>query len=432
MKSVWTDTVQMPKFEQLSGDKTTDVLIIGGGIAGLLCAHALQRAGVDYILVEANEICSGITKNTTAKITAQHGLCYDKMIRRFGVHKAKLYLTAQEHAIQKYKRLAEKIPCDFQEKRSYVYSLRDRAVLEREMAALHQLGRRAELVEHLPLPFQTAGAVCMDRQAQFHPLLFLKGIAQGLNIYEHSRVRELVGCTAHCAGGTVCAKKIIVATHFPFLNKHGSYFIKMYQSRSYVLALENAAVPDGMYIDASGKGLSFRGYENLLLLGGGSHRTGKQSCAFQTLSDIAKKYYPGATEKYRFATQDCMTLDAVPYIGQYSANTEHLYVATGFHKWGMTTAMVAAEILCDMVRGRKNQYAEVFSPSRSILRPQLAVNAAEAIMGMASFSKKRCPHVGCALKWNAQEHTWDCPCHGSRFTRDGKLIDNPATGDLKN
>ena len=227
------------------------------------------------------------------------------------------------------------------------------------------------------------------------------------------------------------AEKIIVATHFPFINKHGSYFLKQYQHRSYDLALENAPNVHGMYVDEAQKGMSFRNYQNLLLIGGGDHRTGKQGGNWQELSNFAIRYYPNAKEKYRWATQDCMTLDSVPYIGQYSKHTPNFYVATGFNKWGMTSAMVAGMILTDMVMGKENPNAEVFSPSRSILRPQLAVNAFEATVNLLTPSQKRCPHLGCALKWNGKERSWDCPCHGSRFTENGVLIDNPATGNLK-
>lgn len=231
--------------------------------------------------------------------------------------------------------------------------------------------------------------------------------------------------------GTITADKIIVATHFPFLNKHGSYFLKMYQSRSYVMAFEQAPQVDGMYVDEAQKGLSFRNYKDLLLIGGGDHRTGKQGGNWKELAEFAGKYYPGAKETYRWAAQDCMTLDGVPYIGHYSGHTPELYVATGFHKWGMTSSMVSAGILADLVLGKENPCADIFSPSRSMLHPQLIANAFEAVMNLLTPTGKRCPHMGCALKWNPQEHSWDCPCHGSRFTEDGKLINNPATGDLK-
>lgn len=414
----------------MNRDMHTDVLIIGGGMAGILCAYQLHQAGVPYVLVEAETICGGITKNTTAKITSQHGLIYDQLIRRFGVEGAGMYLNANESALNTYRGLCADIDCDFEEKDAFVYALNDPEKIEKELAALQKLGYPAELAETLPLPFPVAGAVKFPHQAQFNPLKFVAAIAPGLNIYEHTKVQELTDYGAVTNHGTITAKKTIVATHFPFINKHGSYFLKLYQHRSYVLAVENVPNVQGMYVDEAQAGMSFRNYKDLLLIGGGDHRTGKQGGNWQELSDFTLRYYPNAKEKYRWATQDCMSLDGVPYIGQYSRHTPNFYVATGFNKWGMTSSMVAATILTDLVMGKENPNAMVFSPSRTILRPQLAINAFEATVNLLTPSRKRCPHLGCALKWNPQEHSWDCQCHGSRFTEDGTLIDNPATGSL--
>lgn len=431
VKSIWIDSGSLPKFERLNSSIRTDVLIIGGGMAGLLCAYMLKQAGVDYVLAEATTIGGGITKNTTAKITSQHGLIYHKLIKRFGAEQAALYLQANQAAIGKYKELCATIDCDFEQKPSYVYTLGDSQKLDDELAALQALHFPAQFTKELPLPFPVAGAVCFPGQAQFHPLKFAGAIAPCLNIYEHTPVRELHGCKAITDYGSIEADKIIVATHFPFVNKHGSYFLKMYQHRSYAIALEHASDVHGMYVDDAQTGLSFRSHNGALLIGGGSHRTGKRGGNWQELQTFAARYYPGAVELCRWATQDCMTLDDVPYIGHYSKNTPNLYVITGFNKWGMTTAMAGAMLLADLVAGRENPYAGVFTPSRSILRPQLALNAIAAVTNLLTISKPRCPHMGCALKWNRTEHSWDCPCHGSRFAQDGQIIDNPATGDLK-
>lgn len=431
MISVWSDTSELPHFESLKKNIKTDVLVIGGGLAGVLCSYMLAENGIDYVLVEANKICGGITRNTTAKITSQHGLIYNKLIREFGVERAQMYLKANEAAIEKYRMLCKNIDCDFENRDSFVYSMNNAKKIEEELTALNKIGFSAEFADKLPIPLATAGAVKFKNQAQFNPLKFISSIARNLNIYENTRIRQLTKHTAITDRCKITAKKIIVATHFPFINKHGSYFLKMYQHRSYVIALDGAAQINGMYVDESENGMSFRNYKNLLLIGGGGHRTGKQGGDWQELKSFAQIYYTGAEEKYRWATQDCMTLDRVPYIGQYSKNTPDFYVATGFNKWGMTSSMVSAMILADMVTGKKNPYAAVFSPSRTILRPQLAVNAFEAVTNIMTISQKRCPHLGCSLNWNPQEHSWDCPCHGSRFTEDGRLIDNPATGNLK-
>ncbi len=186
-----------------------------------------------------------------------------------------------------------------------------------------------------------------------------------------------------------------------------------------------------MYVDENRTGLSFRNYGGLLLLGGRGGRTGKKCGGWEELSRFAREKYPRSKEVCRWAAQDCISLDGIPYIGRYSAGTSDLYTASGFNKWGMTGSALSAMLLSDIITGKKNEYEELFSPSRSILRPQLAVNAFEAASNLLTFSKKRCPHLGCALKWNSAEHSWDCACHGSRFTENGRVIDNPSNGNLR-
>lgn len=430
MNSVWADTSKPPVFPALAGNLTTDVLIIGGGMAGILCAYMLSQAGIDYVLVEADRICRGVSGNTTAKITSQHGLVYHKLLRRFGPEKARMYWEANQDALDRYRHLCSGIDCDFEEKDNFVYSLDRPDKIDKELAALDQLGFPGEYAGKLPLPFSVAGAVKFPKQAQFHPLKFIGAVAQGLNIRENTRVLAYDGRAVITDHGTVTADKIIVATHFPMFNKHGAYFLKLYQHRSYVLAVDGAPDIDRMYVDEADDGFSFRNYGSLLLLGGGGHRTGKPSAGWAELSALSNLHYPGSKEVCRWATQDCMSLDGVPYIGQYAKGTPNLYVATGFNKWGMTSSMAAARILCDMVQGKDSPYASVFSPSRTALRPQLALNGLEAAANLLTLSRPRCPHMGCALKWNGQERSWDCPCHGSRFAEGGTLLDNPATGDL--
>lgn len=429
MKSIWI--TEKPKFPRLEDDIKADVLIIGGGITGILCAYKLKQSGVDCVIAEADEICGGVTQNTTAKVTLHHGAIFSKMLDRFGVENTALYLKANEKALLEYKKLCREIDCDFKEVSSFVYSLNDRAKIEKEVYALNKAGIRAYFTKDLPLPFEVEGAVEIKNQGQFNPLKFAYSIARDLNIYENTRVIKLTPDGAITEKGKIKAERIIVATHFPFINKHGSYFLKMYQYRSYVLALSNAPQVNGIYVDENEKGLSFRDYGDFLLLGGGGHKTGKKGGSWAELTAFAKLNYPNAEEAFKWATQDCETLDSIPYIGQYSKNTPELFVATGFNKWGMTSSMVAANILTDLIKGKQNQYERVFSPQRSILRPQLLVNGAEAIINLLTPTAPRCPHLGCALKYNPYEHSWDCPCHGSRFSETGELLDNPATGNIK-
>ena len=429
MDSLWKQSICRPAFPPLEGDASTDVLIIGGGMAGLLCANALREAGIEHLLIEADTICGGVTGCTTAKITLQQGDLYHHLLQTKGEEQARLYLAATRAAMQRYHTLCQRIDCDYLQTDAWLYTTQSTDLLDKEEAALNKLGVATRRSRQLPLPMPVHDALCVPDQAQFHPLKFAFALAQGLRIHEHTAALAYDGTGVQTNRGHIRARRIVVCTHFPIFNKHGGYFLKLYQDRSYVLALKGAEPVHGMYLDACG-GLSFRDAGEYLLLGGGSHRTGKQGGGWAALEAFARQHYPNATVWMRWATQDCMSLDGIPYVGRYSATTHDVYVATGFHKWGMTGSMMAALLLRDLLEGRSVPLAGVLDPGRSMLHPQLFLNGLEAVKNLLRPSRPRCPHMGCALQWNAQEHTWDCPCHGSRFTAAGKLLENPATGDL--
>lgn len=476
MKSVWSESCKFRKREALNKDIKTDVLVIGAGIAGILTAYMLKQKGRDVVLIDAAEIASGNTKNTTAKITSQHDLIYSKLITEFGEEKARQYAKANELAIKKYKEIIEdkRIECDFEEKSAYVYSLNEVDVLKEEAKVAKNLGIDAEFVQEVNLPFKIKGAVKFNNQAQFNPLKFLKGISNELVIYENTRALEIKENLVVTSGGNITANNIVVDTHYPIMNAPGYYFMKMHQERSYVLALENTSEIDGMYIDLNKEGYSFRTYNNLLLLGGISHRTGEneEGGSYDELRKVAKKLYPKAKEKYYWSAQDCMTIDGIPYIGRYSSETPNIYVATGFNKWGMTSSMVSAMIISDMILEKENDFSEIFSPRRfdlslsinniandlietakNFIAQKVSIPSSEiehiknghgGIIeyngekvgvyknkeGKEFFVSTKCTHLGCQLSWNADELTWDCPCHGSRFDYKGRLIGSPATKDL--
>ena len=476
MKSVWSESCKFRKREALNKDIKTDVLVIGAGIAGILTAYMLKQKGREVVVIDAAEIASGNTKNTTAKITSQHDLIYSKLIAEFGEEKARQYAKANELAIKKYKEIIEdkRIECDFEEKPAYVYSLNEVDVLKEEAKVAKNLGIDAEFVQEANLHFKIKGAVKFNNQAQFNPLKFLKGISNELVIYENTRALEIKENLVVTSGGNITANNIVVATHYPIMNAPGYYFMKMHQERSYVLALENTSEIDGMYIDINKEGYSFRTYNNLLLLGGISHRTGEneEGGSYDELRKVAKKLYPKAKEKYYWSAQDCMTIDGIPYIGRYSSETPNIYVATGFNKWGMTSSMVSAMIISDMISEKENDFSEIFSPRRFDLSLSINNIANDLIEtaknfiaqkvyipsseiehiknghggiieyngekvgvyknkeGKEFFVSTKCTHLGCQLSWNADELTWDCPCHGSRFDYKGRLIGSPATKDL--
>lgn len=429
MRSIWR-TAPMPQFPPLNGDAKTDVLIIGGGMTGILCARLLTDAGVDCLLLEADTVGSGVTGDSTAKVTAQHGLFAAELVHQLGRDRAYRVVSAWRRAGDAFARLCAGLDCDYTTADSCVYSRSDRELLDRELAALESLGVPVWFRQHLPLPFRTSGGVVFPGQAMFHPLKFLAQLSQGLNIREHTRVETLHDHTAITSRGCVTADHIVVATHFPFLNRHGGYFTRLYQERSYVLALENAPTVGGMYIDADETGLTFRDYGDLVLVCGGGHRTGKHSGGWRPLREFVRRYWPQAKEVAAWATQDCRTLDGLPYVGAYSRRVPHVLVATGYETWGMTGSMAAAQVLTETLQGREHPCASLFTPQRPMPLPQLAVNGMEAALDMITPLPKRCPHLGCALRWNRAEHTWDCPCHGSRFDSSGKLLQGPAQHSL--
>ncbi|MGI5970942.1 MAG: FAD-dependent oxidoreductase [Oscillospiraceae bacterium] len=433
MNYLWTENIEMPHFPELKGDITTDVLVIGGGMAGVLCARSLRDKGVECVLAEAKTIGCGITRGTTAVLSAQHDTLYTDLVKKAGSVKAKQYLDANLQAVERFRAMSRDIDCDFEDRPSIMYTQGDASTLKTEALIVNRLGFPAEFITKTPLPIEITGAVKYPGMAQFHPLKFLAGAVKGLNIYENTFVHDVRGTTAYTRKGKISAKKIIIASHYPFINRRGLYFMKLYQTRSFIIVLENAGDVGATYVGTADGSIYFRNYKNLLIVGGGDHRTGTKvkSGGFARVNEFVSRYYPEAEKKYVWATQDCMSLDGVPYIGNYSPAMPNIYVATGFNEWGMTSSMVAAEILSDMITGIDNQFAPVFDPHRSMLKTQLFINLGETLLNFVMPVSKRCTHLGCSLKWNEAERSWDCPCHGSRFDERGKLIDNPAMRDAR-
>jgi glycine/D-amino acid oxidase-like deaminating enzyme len=328
----------------------------------------------------------GITANTTAKLTSQHGLLYNYLTNNFSKDFAKKYLEANEEGIKLAKNIIEKenIECDFEKQDAYVYTniKTELKKIKEEVDTVHVLGGDTEFVTKLELPLDVLGAIKFKNQAKFHPLKYLISILNYLektncNLYENSKVIDVKkkdnGYDVITENYKVSSKYVIIATHYPIVNFPGIHFLKMYQDRSYVIAIETKEkLFDGMYISSKSPGYSFRTVKyndkELLLIIGGAHKTGDKAVNIESvyidLENYAKSIYPDARVLYKWSTEDCISLDKVPYIGDFSKLMPNVFVATGFNKWGMTSSHIAAQIILDKIQGRRNKYEEIFSPAR--------------------------------------------------------------------
>lgn len=495
MSSYWIDSVKDTdvKFSSLQEDLSCDVCIVGGGITGISTAYLLAKQGLKVCILEKDRIAHHATGNTTAKITSQHDLFYHYLINTFSTDFAKSYLEANEQALGLIKSIidTEQISCDFEIQDNYVYTNEEAEVasIKQEVKAVQSLGFPAELVNSCSLPFPILSAIKFPNQAQFNPLLYIHGLCDSIvknngTIFEHSKVYDVKkqsnSYDVYTKDNVVHASYVVLASHYPILNFPGFYFLKMYQEASYLIALEtNAELFDGMYINTKAPIQSFRtakmNDKRLVLIGGSGHKVGTKediSNSYANLEKLALSLYPDARIRYHWQTQDCISLDKVPYIGEYSTLLPNVYVATGFKKWGMTTSHVAATIISNKILGKQTPYEFVFSSTRfhpikngtefaNMLKqttqsfvldkfhiPDESLSSVEKgegkiveientkigiyrdEQGKLYALRPICSHLGCELTWNSLEKTWDCPCHGSRFSYTGKSLYSPSIKDI--
>ena len=495
MNSIWLETFKYNKtFEKLNQNISCDVCIIGAGIFGLTCAYYLTKQGFNVAVLDRDDIGTKATGHTTAKITSQHGLIYKHLIDDYGLHFAKSYLYANQKAIDNIKGIidTENISCDFNFENHCVYTTdaKDLKSIQDEINAVNSLNFNCEFVTKTGLPFDILGGICFKNQAQFHPYKYLCGLCNSISgrakIFTHTTICDVKNNGSFYTSYSdnnykIESKFVIMASHYPFINIPGFYFSKMYQSTSYLIAIEtNKTLFKGMYLSASDPIFSFRtakfGNKNFLLIGGANHKTGEShdfSTTYGVLENIAKKYYPDCKILYHWNTRDCITLDKIPYIGLYSSNLPNFYIGTGFNKWGMTSSNVAGNIIVDMINVKENPYSFVFDSTRikpiknadefknvivqsskslildKIKRSDLQLdNIAPNSGGIIEVNGQKvgiyksqdnkffavnpiCTHLGCLLSWNNIDKTWDCPCHGSRFDYTGKSLYDPSFKDLE-
>ena len=542
MKSYWIDSVKdQNKFGALEENIKTDICIIGGGLTGLNTAYNLSKYKIRTVLLEKDEICKQTSGNSTAKITSQHGLIYKYLTDSKGQDFARKYYEANENAIRNIKSIIDKeeIDCDFEYQPAYVFTqkVQDVQKIKDEVEAVNNFGGRAKFIEAKDieinklnsveyvenkeeklkisgdniekenlnlerdvvkermkqvLPIKAIAGIEFENQAQFNPYKYGNALAKicsdsGIKIFEHSKVIDVDtedGDEYYIItlenGCKIKSKYVVITTKYPIVNIPGFYFVKMYQSSSYAIAMQTKQrLFEGIYINSEEPTISLRtakfGDEYLLIVVGFDHKTGAQidlSNSYRYLEEVAKSLYPEGKIKYRWNTEDCITLDKIPYIGNFSNLWENTYVATGFNKWGITTSNIAAEIITDKILGQENEYEEIFKSTRlepiknikevtnmvkesvnSLVTKKLELPQEEAnqiqngegkiveVNGQKIGIYKNnegevykvnpvCKHLGCELSWNNLEKTWDCPCHGSRYDFKGNLIYGPSVKNL--
>jgi glycine/D-amino acid oxidase-like deaminating enzyme/nitrite reductase/ring-hydroxylating ferredoxin subunit len=486
--SPWLDEPERPTRAPLERDLEVEVAVLGAGIIGLTTAFELQRRGISVAVLEGRQVAGGVTGNTTAKLSSLHGLSYDSIRSTRGEQAAASYAQANQWGIERVAELARElaIDCDLRRKPNFTYTEDPERLgeLESEVDAALAVGLPASFTVDTDLPFDVAGAVRFDDQAEFQPVAYLLGLAAALDgeaqtVYERSRAVDVSGTTVTTeTGRRVSARRVVVATQLPFLDR-GLFFARASVERSYGLSVRiRAPIPQGMYLQAERPGRSLRSLrwrgEELLLVGGESHEAGHGEAAdkFEALARYAHERFDVTGFEHRWSAHDFMPEDGLPYIGRLWPLSDRVLTATGMRKWGLAMGTAAARMLADEITGQPNEWAAVFDPRRLpplSSAPKLLKHNAEAGVfffgdrarrghgtvdlapgegrviaeglgqravhrdhaGVLHAVSARCTHLGCIVRWNAAERTWDCPCHGSRFEATGAVLTGPATQQLE-
>ena len=493
-RPLWLEPAE-PRYPALSSSLDVDVAVIGAGITGVTTAYLLKQAGKSVALLESSAVGHGATGYTTAKLTVGHSLVYHHLIESLGEDAARAYARSNQEAIERIEAIvrANSIDCDLERASNYVYTERENSVVdvEREASAARAAGVEAELTTETDLPYPVRAAIRVDGQAQFHPWKYLAGLArtvdgEGSHVLELTRATSVLSgsvCEVETTAGVVRAAHVVVATQMPFLDR-GLYFTRAHPRKSYAIAarVDNDGAPRGMYISVDQPTRSIRstpaeGGGRMLIVGGEGHKPGDDpntKARYEKLEAFMQERFGVAAAEYHWSTHDYMPVDRLPYIGRLRRGDERVYVATGFAKWGLTKATIAAGVISDAILGRANEWAELYDSTRLDARRSAKRFAKEnAAVGLHFFRDRlqlpagreeverlapgegtvarigakqyavhrddvgelhvlsaRCTHLGCIVGWNNADRAWECPCHGSRFAADGTLVQGPATADL--
>lgn len=480
-QSLWLSARPAAPRPPLTGKHTFDVAVVGGGITGLTTALLLKRRGLRVVVLEADRVASGVSGNNTAKVTALQSTVYTQIIKAHGLSAATDYATASLAAVAQVADLVqlENISCDLRRSPAATYAYTESEVqqVQDELVAARRAGLPVRSSTDLDLPFEVHAAVQLDDQLALHPVKYLLGLAaavdgDGSQVCEHSRVLDVTGTRVSTADGQVDASQVVIATHFPTLDR-GLYFARMELTRAYCIAAKVPSPPEALAISTGSPSWSISANGDKLIVAGQSHPTGKRVVEpFRRLEEFARKHWQVEEITHRWSAQDPTAYDHLPMIGTYTPGNSTMFTATGYMKWGLTSGTFAASLLADLVTGKPNDLADRFSPHRVSLKslPELVKKNAEVAVefigdrvlpadatssenlpldqahvirdglgktgvyrdthGQLHAVSLRCTHLGCLVRFNAAERSWDCPCHGSRFDVDGEVLEGPATKPL--
>lgn len=489
--SYWIATSEDEDRPALTSDAEVDLVVIGGGITGLTAAVLAARGGARVMVLEARRLAMGTTGNTTAKVTTLHGLVYSELQERLGLDTARAYADLNRLGLAQVRTLTAElgIDCDLTEMDAVTYTEQAdrRGEIEREVDVATSLGFAASYGETVSLPYPVAGAIRFTGQALFHPRRYALGLARAIEaaggtIHEATRVlgADLDGerCRVTTARGSVIADRVIVATLLPVVDRIG-LFARTEPSRSYALSAPASDTNlSAMYLSVDTPTRSVRPHPDpsgtRLIITGEGHKTGQATAPMEHYGALAAfaRDRLGVEPEYRWSAQDYRSADGLPFIGRLDPRSDRILGATGFRKWGMTNGTAAGVLLAEQVLGREHPLAPVFDTTR--VRPiagapafvQANLNVAKRFIGdrlrtkpglhdvrpgdgavirlngrdvaayraddgAVSAVSARCTHLGCLVGFNAAERSWDCPCHGSRFDTDGRVIEGPATRRLR-
>lgn len=492
--SYWRTNIEFPEFPSLEEDLHVDVVIVGAGITGITSAYLLANEGLKVAVIEAGKVLNGTTGHTTAKITAQHDLIYDEFIQNMGRNKARLYYEANTDALNFIQETVEQhaIDCGFSTQDAYMYATTEKYArkIEKEAEAYKKIGIDGGLVDSIPFNIEIQNALVMKNQAQFHPTKYLVHLIQlitekGGFIFENTTAVNIetgeqpVVLTRE--EHRITAKHVLTCSHFPFYEGLGFYSARMHAQRSYALAVKTKEkFPGGIYISADEPNRSLRSVtvdgEEMVIIVGENHKTGQGIETmehYKALEIFGEEVFELEEIVHRWSAQDLVTLDKLPYIGELTSGQPNILIATGFRKWGMSNGTAAALLFKDMVLGKENIFEKLYTPSRFYAHPSLknllvenANVVGQLIKGKLDSPQKNladldngegavitlkghrkgaykddagelhivdttCTHIGCEVEWNNGDRTWDCPCHGSRFSFTGEVIEGPAEKPLQ-